>query len=256
MTLDQNHDARERDKNSARADGDRLDGVSGRGDCWLVAALPAGESGNRARSAAHSNRRARSAGAQRPVPAPLPPPPASETPVPETPAPTPLPAQIAAPPVAPAITPVAAPSAAVAFSVPVEGLTRIVDVNQAAHVRPTVVGPTAGRGSIAAAPAAPKPPAAAPPPPGPPPVTHLTLGEGEGRQPPPTYPREAVLARQQGTVGVRFTVGEDGHVISAEVIAPSYPLLNQEALRTIRAKWLFPPGPKRVYEVPIQFQLK
>ena len=87
-------------------------------------------------------------------------------------------------------------------------------------------------------------------------VSRLTFGEGEGRQPPPDYPRDAVLAHQEGTVTLRFTVGEDGRVASVEVISASrWPLLNQAASRAVRDTWRFNPGPKRIYEVPIEFEL-
>jgi len=84
----------------------------------------------------------------------------------------------------------------------------------------------------------------------------LTFGEGEARQPAPEYPIEAALARQQGTVVVLFTVGEDGRVTNAAASSPSpWPMLNQSALRTIRQSWRFPAGHVRSYEVAIQFVL-
>ncbi|MBV8781505.1 MAG: TonB family protein [Phycisphaerae bacterium] len=85
-------------------------------------------------------------------------------------------------------------------------------------------------------------------------IAPLTFGVGEGQQPKPEYPIEAELAGQEGTVTVRFTVGESGRVESAEVIKPCpYPLLNQSALRTIRQQWRFAPGPRIVHDVTIQF---
>jgi len=87
-------------------------------------------------------------------------------------------------------------------------------------------------------------------------VHRLTFGEGEGRQPAPEYPLEAVLARQEGVVLVLFTVDPDGRVASAEAIAPSpWPILNQAAMRCIRDLWRFPPGAARSYEVSIEFRL-
>jgi periplasmic protein TonB len=84
----------------------------------------------------------------------------------------------------------------------------------------------------------------------------LTFGQGEGRQPAPDYPIEAVMARQQGTVVVLFTVSEDGRVTSAAASSPSpWPMLNQAAIRTIRDSWRFPPGRARSYQVAIQFML-
>jgi protein TonB len=94
-------------------------------------------------------------------------------------------------------------------------------------------------------------------PPHPATVHKLTYGEGEGQQPAPEYPREAVLAQQEGVVVVRFVVGKDGRVISADAVTPSHwPLLNQAAVRAVRDTWQFAPGPVRSYEVSIQFQLR
>ncbi len=88
-------------------------------------------------------------------------------------------------------------------------------------------------------------------------VEHLTYGVGEGDQPAPEYPLEADLAGQHGSIVVRFTVGEDGRVTSAEIIEPCpFPLLNQSALRTIREEWRFKPGPVRVDDITIQFKRK
>src|ERR1019366_3312343 len=88
-------------------------------------------------------------------------------------------------------------------------------------------------------------------------VHKLTYGQGEGQQPAPEYPREAVLAQQEGVVVVRFVVGKDGRVLSADAVSPSpWPLLNQAAIRAIRDTWQFAPGPVRSYEVSIQFQLR
>jgi protein TonB len=85
---------------------------------------------------------------------------------------------------------------------------------------------------------------------------HLTFGVGEGRQPSPEYPREAGMARQQGTVVVRFTVGEDGSVLGAQVQTPCrWPLLNQAAVRAVRDRWHFQPGGVRSFDVSIQFEL-
>ena len=87
-------------------------------------------------------------------------------------------------------------------------------------------------------------------------ATHLTLGEGEGRQPIPDYPHDAVAQRQEGTVGLRLHVDENGRVTQVQAVAPCrWPLLNQAAVRSVRERWRFNPGPARVYEVAIQFQL-
>lgn len=191
-----------------------------------------------------------------PPPRPLPPPQQPVAPDVATPAPA-APPPVALPE-APAVTPVAAPSAAVAFAVPVEGMTRIVDVSQAAHGGMTNPATTLSGGASGgtAPPPPPTPAIIAPAIAAPPAVAHLTLGVGEGRQPPPEYPREAMLARQEGTVVVRFQVDETGRVTAVEVVSPArWPLLNQAATHAVRDTWRFAPGPVRRFEVPIQFQL-
>jgi protein TonB len=129
--------------------------------------------------------------------------------------------------------PVARPSPAIAFAIPVKGAVRIVPANQAAYTqpssRPVVAAPT------------PQP---------------LTFGEGEGRQPKPEYPQRAQRDGQEGAVTVRFTVAEDGHVVTVEAISPSrWPLLNESVLRAVKERWRFSPGKLRIYDVLIRFQL-
>jgi protein TonB len=180
-----------------------------------------------------------------------PPPPPVEMPPPELGAPDlsspPAPQNISVPQ-SPAIA-VAAPSPAISFAVPVEGLTRIVDPNQAAHGRPGTPSAITSNSSSSGTgqPGNGVVPA----------VTHLTFGEGEGKQPPPEYPRDAVVAGQEGNVGLRFTVDETGRVKSVSTISPCHwPLLNQAATRAVREYWRFAPGPVRSYEVTIQFELQ
>jgi protein TonB len=143
--------------------------------------------------------------------------------------PPPPDAAAAAPP--PELMAVATP--AIAFAQPVAGPTHIVAPRQAVPVAARPVAP---------------PPA---------PVTrHITFGQGEGDQPAPEYPREAVMNRQEGTVVVFFTVGADGSVLMAKASVPCpWPLLNQAAVRAVRDTWRFPPGAPRSYDVSIQFQL-
>ena len=138
-------------------------------------------------------------------------------------------------PEVPPMTTVAEPNA-VAFALPVEGPVTIVEPAKA---------------SFAATPVAePKPAVAAPP------VQVLTFGQGEGRQPAPEYPLRARREGQEGVVGIRFSVGEDGRVLSAATVSPSpWKLLNDSALRVIRERWRFSPGSLRLYEVSIRFQL-
>jgi TonB family protein len=129
-------------------------------------------------------------------------------------------------------TPVAQPSPAIAFAIPVRGPVRIVPVRQAADAQ----------SSSPAVAAVPEPQA-------------LTFGQGEGRQPKPEYPDRARREGQTGPVTVRFTVAEDGHVVSVEPIVPSrWPLLNQSVLRAVKQQWHFAPGKLRVYDVMIRFE--
>lgn len=148
--------------------------------------------------------------------------------------PEPLP-KISAPSVAdempPPPIPVARYSPAIAFAVPVKGPTRVVPFSQASYVRP-----------------APKPRA--------PVVQKLEFGEGAGKQVAPEYPRRAIKEHQEGVVVLRFVVGENGRVSSAEATQPCpWPLLNESALRTVREQWRFPPGRLRMCEIAIRFQL-
>ena len=141
-----------------------------------------------------------------------------------------------APPTAPALIPVAAPNPAIAFELPITGPTRIVAANQASYSTPAET-PRSGENSA--------------------PATPLTFGRGEGKQPAPAYPARALSEGQEGVVRVTFTVGPDGRTLAAELAARSpWPLLNDAALKVIRERWRFSPGPIRRYEVPINFKLQ
>jgi TonB family protein len=61
---------------------------------------------------------------------------------------------------------------------------------------------------------------------------------------------------QEGTVTVRFSVGESGRVLTAEALKPSpWPLLDNAAVRVVRERWRFRAGEVRLYEVAIRFEL-
>jgi periplasmic protein TonB len=146
-------------------------------------------------------------------------------------------AQPQATPPPPPMMSVAAPSPQIAFAVPVPAPARVVPVKEASSrtVETPLVVDT---------------------PPAPLPAQPLTFGQGEGKQPAPDYPRESLRQGQEGTVTVRMTVGEDGRVLAAEASSPSpWPLLNAAALRAVKSRWRFTPGPVRAYEVAIRFQL-
>lgn len=150
---------------------------------------------------------------------------------------TPPPADAVAQPQVPQPMAVALPSPAVAFAVPIEGATRIVEAAQASYntsaaIKNDVPAPT----SL--------------------PVQTLTYGQGAGKQPAPEYPWRAQNEGQEGVVNVRFTVAENGRVLAAEAVNPSpWPMLNDSAVRTIRNRWRFSPGTARAYEVAIRFVL-
>jgi protein TonB len=188
-------------------------------------------------------------------PAPKPPPIVAETlqveltsePLPNLPLATPALAQppsLEAPPATPQepvnLIPVAS-AEKVAFAVPVEGPTVLVEARHAAYAAP-------------AAPVERRPPIARPVQSAP---QRLVYGHGEGRQPAPEYPYRARREGQEGSVIVRFSVGENGSVLAAEAAAPCpWPLLNQAAVNAVRERWRFRPGPVRLYEVSIKFQLQ
>jgi protein TonB len=137
---------------------------------------------------------------------------------------------------APPLPPVALPSPAIAMELPVEGPSHLVAAAQAAPQQATASPAARANSGI--------------------PVQKLTFGQGEGRQPAPEYPNEAIYRHEQGVVVIRMTVGEDGHVIDARVQVPCpYSILNQAALRAVRQSWHFPTGPMRNYEIAIQFEL-
>lgn len=138
-------------------------------------------------------------------------------------------------PKAPPLIAVAEPSPEIAFALPIEGPARIVDVKSAAASRPVEQASTAPT----------------------PTVQTLKFGSGEGKQPAPEYPARARREGQEGVVLVRFMVGENGRVLSAEAASPSpWPLLNESAVRAIRERWRFNADSLRLYEVAIRFQLK
>ena len=153
---------------------------------------------------------------------------------------------------APQLVAVAQPSPAIVFAVPVEAIARISESKLATSLQPAPPSVQPGNSNAGTAqPRAGNAPAPAPA------VQTLTFGIGDGKQPAPKYPEAARRAGQEGTVTIRFTVGDDGRVLAAEPSAPSpWSALNREALRVVREQWRFPSGPARLYEVVIRFELK
>lgn len=137
----------------------------------------------------------------------------------------------------PALMAVAEPGPALAFALPVEGPVRLVEAKRAAYTRDTE-------------------PKAATPLASSLPLQTITYGQGAGKQPAPDYPSRAAREGQEGTVRVRFSVGENGRVLEAETaMACPWHLLNDAAVRAVRERWRFPAGPLRRYEVAIRFEL-
>jgi protein TonB len=182
-----------------------------------------------------------------------------ENKTPATPAP-PLPAALPPPPPETLTSTLPAPvsllsPAEILFAVPVEApampipAPAITPVPAPAPAAAPVSAPAAENPSTA--PAAPAAPPALPGP------QQLVFGVGNGNQPRPYYPPKAQLRGQEGTVRIRFTVEEDGHVSSTELLLPCrWDALNESALSTIRRFWHFKPGPRRVFDVDIRFQLQ
>lgn len=170
-------------------------------------------------------------------------------PVPDTAAAVPpAPAMLPAPPPAapparptstPSLVPVATAVAVPAAVFPVREAASAGPVPAAAGPAPSGSADNAGPGTSAV----PAPEA-------------LVFGQGEGRQPAPEYPPRARREGQEGTAVIRFTVGADGRVESAEAVRPTrWPLLNESALRAVRERWRFRAGTVRRYEVSIRFEL-
>jgi protein TonB len=145
----------------------------------------------------------------------------------------PQPQPLPAPPM-PSLLPVADPKLDIPFPLPVKGPSRPTEVSKAV--------PSAMQAAATAAKATN--------------IEHLTLGEGEGDQPAPEYPREAKLAHEEGSVIVQMTIGENGDVTDASVTSPCpWPILNQAALRAVRDTWHFPKGGVRYKDIEFVFEL-
>jgi periplasmic protein TonB len=131
-------------------------------------------------------------------------------------------------------TVVAADASAVAFAVPVQG--------------PVILAP-----AQFAAP----PPSKAYEPPKPKPTTFIPSAASGGSYPDPSYPREELLARHQGTVMLNVVVDPDGTPSAVTVKDSSgYPGLDRYATQWIKSRWRWPAGETRYYYVPIVYQIR
>jgi TonB family protein len=79
-----------------------------------------------------------------------------------------------------------------------------------------------------------------------------------GSRPPPTYPYESLMEREQGTVVLLIEVDEAGKIASVTVKRSSgHVRLDQAAADQVRRRWFFDPAKgRRIYESPIVFQLQ
>jgi protein TonB len=128
----------------------------------------------------------------------------------------------------------AADSSSVAFAVPVQGAVAIA--------------PTAALAS-------PPPPVTHTPPPKA--VQFNPNSEVGGSFPEPKYPQSALRNQYQGTVIIEFVVDPSGQVASVKVQKSSgFPILDEEALSTVKNRWRFTPGTARYFFKPFVFQLQ
>jgi len=123
-------------------------------------------------------------------------------------------------------------SPSVAFAVPVQGAVAVAEAryasappaNLAAPPRPTKFDPNAAQGGI---------------------------------YPDPPYPGIAVRNNYQGSVTVELAVDASGAVVSAKVAKSSgFPVLDEAAVKTVKERWHFPPGPPRLHTWDCKFQLQ
>lgn len=76
-------------------------------------------------------------------------------------------------------------------------------------------------------------------------------------QPAPTYPRRALEAGREGKVRLRITIGADGSVANAEVVAASPKGWFEAAAIEAVKRWRYrPPGHTLSTEVEIEFKLR
>lgn len=127
----------------------------------------------------------------------------------------------------------AADPTSVAFAVPVQGAVAIAS---AAHL------------------ATPPPPVNQAPPRA---VQFNPSSAGGGSYPDPHYPSIALRNHYQGTAVVEFVVDEAGRLVSVKLQKSSgFPVLDEEALETIKNRWRFAPGKPGYFYKPFTFQIQ
>jgi len=126
----------------------------------------------------------------------------------------------------------AADSANVAFAVPVQGAVAIAPARYASAPPATLAAP-------------------------PRPTKFDPNGAQGGTFPEPPYPGIAVRNHYQGIVVIELVVDSSGAVVSAKVSKTSgFPVLDEIAVKTVKERWHFPPGPQRFHTWECKFQLQ
>jgi periplasmic protein TonB len=82
-------------------------------------------------------------------------------------------------------------------------------------------------------------------------------GAGTGRfTPDPSFPREALIRREQGTLELMATIGPDGSITELKVSSSSGSIsLDTSARQYVRRYWRFLPEDAGEWIIPIQFKL-
>lgn len=114
------------------------------------------------------------------------------------------------------------------------------------------------QGAVAIAPAA---HLATPPPPvnqAPPRAVQFNPNAGGGGSfPDPRYPAIALRNHYQGTVIIEFVVDPTGRLEWAKIQKSSgFPVLDEEALETVKSRWRFAPGKPGYFYKPFTFQIQ
>jgi protein TonB len=89
-------------------------------------------------------------------------------------------------------------------------------------------------------------------------IERIAVTSVGGSRPPPSYPRDSLRDREQGTVELLIEVDENGSVTSVTPRESSgYGRLDRAACEHVRRTWMFGPSKtKRLYSCPIIFQLQ
>jgi protein TonB len=88
-------------------------------------------------------------------------------------------------------------------------------------------------------------------------VQFNTSTAGGGSFPDPHYPAAALRNHYQGTAVIEFVVDASGKLVSVKLQKSSgIPVLDEEALDTVKTRWHFAPGKPGYFYKPFTFQLQ